>query len=109
MGKIILLIFTATLIFGDESLINKCNECHYKHSAPPYKKIYSQYLLVHSSKARVEKAMINFLSAPSLEKSLMPKGMKRRLDPNKHPVFEAGTTKEAVGYIIQREDIIKRF
>lgn len=109
MDKIILLIFTVTLMFANENIMNKCNECHTKFSAPPYKKVYRQYLLVHSSKTRIEKAMIDFLNAPSREKSLMPKGMQRRFDPSKHPVFEDKTAQKAVEYIIEKENLIKRF
>ena len=53
--------------------------------------------------------MIDFLNAPSREKSLMPKGMQRRFDPNKHPVFKDKSAKEAIEYIIERENLIKRF
>jgi len=108
MEKIVLFLLTSILLFADVTLITQCNECH-NHRAPPYKKVYRQYLLVHSSKKRVEKAMIDFLNAPSREKSLMPKGMQRRFDPNKHPVFKDKSAKEAIEYIIERENLIKRF
>ena len=109
MEKIILLIFSAVVLFSNENLLSKCNECHGNFSAPPYKKVYKHYLLKYSSKARVEKAMIDFLKAPSREKSAMSDGMKRRFNPDKHPLFDNNTIGKAVIYIIEQEDMTKRF
>ncbi len=109
MEKIILLIFSAVLLFANENTLLKCNECHNKFTAPPYKKVYKHYLLKYSSKARVKKAMIDFLSEPTFQKSAMPKGMKRRFNPNEHPVFDAQVIKKAVKSLVEREDIAKRF
>lgn len=109
MEKIILLIFSAVLLFSDNSTVLKCDDCHNHFLAPPYKKVYTHYLLKYSSKSRVEKAMIDFLKAPSRERSAMPNGMKRRFNPGKHPLFENEMIVRAVRYIIEQEDVRKRF
>ena len=109
MEKIILLIFSTVLLFGNDSAVVKCNECHNKFLAPPYKKVYKHYLLKYSSRSRVEKAMIDFLKAPSREKSAMSDGMKRRFNPDEHPLFDSDMTVRAVRYIIEQEDVTKRF
>ena len=108
MEKIILLLLSAAILLANESALSKCNECHNNFKAPPYKKVYRRYLLQYSSKAGVEKAMIDFLNAPSSKKSAMPKGMKRRFNPDEHPIFDAQVIKRAVKIIIEREDIVKR-
>lgn len=107
MEKIVLLLLSVVVLFANENSLQQCNECHNKFSAPPYKKIYSRYLLNYSSKHRVQKAMLDFLSAPSREKSIMPKGMKRRFNPDNHPVFMGVDTMKAVEYLIEEEDVIK--
>ena len=109
MGKIIFLLFSVALLFGDENAISKCNECHRNFLAPPYKKVYKHYLLKYSSKVRVEKAMVDFLKAPSYEKSAMSKGFKKRFNPDKHFIFDNDVIIKAVRKIIKQEDIIKRF
>ena len=109
MEKIVLLIFSAVLLFADEGAISKCNECHANFLAPPYKKVYKHYLLKYSSKVRVQKAMIDFLIEPSYEKSAMSRGLKKRFNPNEHPIFDDVLIERAVKYIIEEEDIIKRF
>ena len=109
MEKIVLLLFSAVLLFCDESAISKCNECHANFLAPPYKKVYKHYLLKYSSKARVQKAMIDFLKAPSYDKSAMSKGLKKRFNPDEHLVFDDTIIDKAVRDIIEKEDIIKRF
>jgi hypothetical protein len=108
MEKIVLLLLVSVLLFADTPLITQCNECHNTHRAPPYKKIYKHYLLKYSSKMRIEKAMIDFLKAPSNEKSAMPRGMKRRFSPDEHQVFDSENLKDALKYIIEQEDIIAR-
>ena len=108
MEKIILLIFSAMLLLANENTLSKCNACHNNFLAPPYKKVYKHYLLKHSSKTRVKNAMIDFLGQPAYEKSAMPKGMKKRFNPDKHPIFDFNITKRAVESIIKREDMIKR-
>ncbi len=108
MEKIVLLIFSAALLFANENALFQCNECHNNFSAPPYKKVYKHYLLKYSSKARVKKAMIDFLSAPTYETSAMSKGMKKRFNPDEHPLFDAKTIKEAVQSLVKRENMIKR-
>lgn len=108
MEKIILLILSTALLFANENALFKCNECHNNFKAPPYKKVYKHYLLEYSSKARVEKAMIDFLSAPSSKKSAMPRGMKRRFNPDEHYVFDAEIVSKAVKSIIEQEDLIKK-
>ncbi len=109
MEKIVLLFFSAILLFSDESAVSKCNECHASFLAPPYKKVYKHYLLKYSSKVRVQKAMIDFLKEPSYEKSAMSKGLKKRFNPDEHLVFDNITIGNAVRYIIEQEDIVKRF
>lgn len=109
MEKIVLLIFSAVLLFSDNSAISKCNECHSYSPTPSYKKIHKHYLLKYSSKVRVQKAMIDFLKAPSLEKSAMSNGIKKRLKPENHTIFNAKTIEKAVIYIVEKEDILKRF
>jgi len=108
MEKIVLLIFSTLLLFANEDALTKCSECHNNFLAPPYKKVYKHYLLKYSSKAGVEKAMIDFLSAPISEKSAMPKGMKKRFNPDEHPIFDTQIIKKTVESIIEKEDIIKR-
>ncbi|MEA2090798.1 MAG: hypothetical protein U9O83_00340 [Campylobacterota bacterium] len=109
MEKIVLLIFSAVvLLCANEDALSKCSECHTDFLAPPYKKVYKHYLLKYSSKARVKKAMIDFLSAPTSEKSAMPRGMKKRFNPDEHLVFDGEIAQKAVESLIEREDIIKR-
>ncbi len=109
MEKIILLIFSTILLFCDDSAVLKCNECHNNFLAPSYKKVYKHYLLIYSSKVRVEKAMIEFLKAPSRKKSAMSKGMKKLFNPDEHPLFDNDMIGSAVGDIIKQEDVTNRF
>ena len=108
MVKLTLLILSATLIFANSNSLDKCNECHNNFTAPPYQKVYKHYLLKYSSKERIKNAMIDFLTSPATQKSAMPKGMKRRFNPNEHPVLESKVIEKAVESIIEREDMIKR-
>ena len=106
MEKIVLLILLSLFLCADELV--QCDECHNTFQAPPYKKIYKHYLLKYSSKIRVENAMIDFLKEPSEEKSAMPRGMKKRFNPSKHPVFDTKTIEKMVKYLVQKEDVIAK-
>ncbi len=108
MGKIIVLVFSTMVLFGNDSDLNTCKKCHDGYGSPPYNMIYKRYLLYYSSKASVEKAMVDFLQAPSREKSAMPEGMKRRFHPEKHPAYNVKIAKKAVKYIIEKEDVIQK-
>ncbi len=108
MGKIIVLVFSTMLLFGSDNALNTCKKCHDDYSSPPYNMIYKRYLLYYSSRAGVEKAMIDFLQAPTREKSAMPEGMKRRFHPEKHPAYELKVAEKAVKYIIEKEDVIQK-
>jgi len=109
MEKIILLIFSAVLLFSDDMIVLKCDECHNNFLAPPYKKVYKHYLLKYSSELRIEKAMVDFLKAPSRDKSAMSNGMKQHFNPDEHPLFENDIIGKTVRYIIEQEDVKKRF
>ena len=39
----------------------------------------------------------------------MSNGMKRRFNPNEYPLFDDDMTGKAVRYIIEQEDVTKRF
>jgi len=108
MGKIIILIFSALVLFANENPLSKCNECHNNFKAPPYKKVYRHYLVKYSSKIRVKKAMIDFLTAPAYEKSALSRGMKQRYNPDEHLVFEKKIITKAVKALVKKEDIIQR-
>lgn len=108
MGKIIFLLFSATLLFSNDNTLLKCNKCHDHFGTPPYQKIYRHYLLIYSSKAKVKQAMIEFLKEPNANKSAMPKGMKKRFNPDEHLVFETEVIKKAVESLINKEDVILR-
>ena len=108
MEKIIFLVFSAVLLVANENPLVKCNECHNNFLAPPYKKIYKHYLVKYSSKQRIKNAMIEFLKAPSKEKSSMSNGLKRRFNPSEHPRFNEEVISKSVTYIIKQEDVIKR-
>jgi hypothetical protein len=108
MVKLILLIFSATLLFANSNSLDKCNKCHNNFTAPPYQKVYKHYLLKYSSKERIKNAMIDFLTSPATQKSAMPKGMKRRFNPDEHIVLDLMVIEKAVDILIEREDMIKR-
>ena len=108
MGKIIFLLFSASLIFANENPLLKCNECHNNFGAPPYKKVYKHYLLIYSSKERVKQAMIDFLKEPDKSKSAMSKGMQKRFNPSEHLVFTTEIIEKAVESLIEKEDLKKR-
>lgn len=102
------MIFSAVVLFANENPLSKCNECHNSFKAPPYKKVYRHYLVKYGSKTRVEKAMVDFLTAPSYEKSALSRGMKQRYNPDEHLIFEEKVITKAVKALIEREDMIKR-
>jgi len=108
MGKIgFLLIFSVMFSFATGDVLRQCNLCHEKKS-PPFNMIYKKYLLIYSSKKRVEKAMTDFLINPTLKKSLLPKEMKKRFFPQEHPKFKKSEAKKAVKKIVKDYDLIKR-
>ncbi len=109
MGRVILI-----LILGIQCLpakktaaLSQCAACH-NASAPPLSLVYRRYLMLYSSKERIQKRMIDFLLAPSKAKSSMPEGMKNRFNPQKHPAFSPQIAKKAVDTLIEKEDLIQK-
>ena len=109
MGKVVLILLLGlSCLVADESPNTaSCTVCHEK-SAPPLSRIYRRYLMLYSSKERIQKRMIDFLHAPSKAKSAMPEGMKNRFNPQKHPAFSPQIAKKAVDTLIEKEDLIPR-
>lgn len=109
VNKTVLLLCLSLLVaFGrEEAPERRCLTCH-EVSAPPLSLVYRRYLMLYSSKDRIEKRMVSFLTAPSKEKSSMPEGMKNRFNPQNHPVFEKEEARRAVKRVIEKEDLIKR-
>ena len=104
----LLLALSSILLFGgEESVAKQCLTCH-DVSAPPLSLVYRRYLMLYSSKKRIEKRMVNFLKAPSKERSSMPEGMKNRFNPQNHPSFDENVAEKAVESLIEKEDPIKR-
>ena len=109
MGRVvILLILALSGIAAEPTLpLPRCTACHTKNG-PPLSLIYRRYLMLYSSKERIQKRMIDFLHAPSKAKSAMPEGMKNRFNPQKHPAFSPQIAKKAVEILIEKEDLIQR-
>ena len=109
MGRVVILLILALPGFAAEptSLPARCTACHTKN-APPLSLIYRRYLMLYSSKERIQKRMIDFLRAPSKAKSAMPEGMKNRFNPQKHPAFSPQIAKKTVDTLIEKEDLIPR-
>ncbi len=109
MGKVVLILLLGlSCLVADESPNTaSCTVCHEK-SAPPLSRIYRRYLMLYSSKERIQKRMIDFLNAPSKAKSAMPEGMKKRFNPQKHPVYSPSSAPKAVEELIEQEDLISR-
>ncbi|WP_457603101.1 hypothetical protein [Nitratifractor sp.] len=109
MGRIVTLLILALSGFAAEPTLlpGRCAACHTKN-APPLSLIYRRYLMLYSSKERIQKRMIDFLLAPSKAKSAMPEGMKNRFNPQKHPAFSPQISKKAVETLIEKEDLIPR-
>ncbi len=109
MGRVVLILFLGLqcLVAQESQVPKRCTACHEK-SAPPLPLVYRRYLMLYSSKARIQKKMVDFLSAPSKEKSAMPEGMKNRFNPQNHPAFATSVAKEAVDKLIEKEDLIPR-
>ena len=107
MGRValILLLGLQCLVADENPVLERCTACH-ERSAPPLSLIYRRYLMLYSSKARIRQEMVDFLSAPSKEKSAMPEGMKNRFNPQNHPAFSPSVAKEAVERLIKKEDLI---
>ncbi len=109
MERVVLVLFLGfhSIAAGQSAIPQRCTVCHEK-SAPPLSLVYRRYLMLYSSKARIEKKMVDFLTAPSKEKSAMPEGMKNRFNPQNHPAFATSVAKEAVDKLIEKEDLIPR-
>ena len=84
MGRIIFIIlFCFLTLFAADLFDKQCVPCHKKRGID-LKPIFFNYLLYHSSKRRVKKAMKEFLLHPDPKKSLLPKKNKiyrHRFDP----------------------------
>ncbi len=108
MGKLVLIVLlTLEWLSAKEGiLIQKCAVCH-KNDAPPLARIYRRYLMLYSSKERIKKRMVDFLVSPSLQKSAMPLGMRKRFNPQTHPSFSSSIAQQAVEELIKKEDIVK--
>ena len=109
MGRAVMILILALsgLVAESVSPPARCAVCHEK-SAPPLSLIYRRYLMLYSSKERIQKRMIDFLSAPSKAKSAMPEGMKNRFNPQKHPVFIPRVARKAVDKLIEQENLVSR-
>ncbi len=109
MGRIVTLLILALSGFAAEPTLvpGRCAVCHTKNG-PPLSLIYRRYLMLYSSKERIQKRMIDFLSAPSKTKSAMPEGMKNRFNPQKHPAFSPPVAKKVVEALIEKEELIPR-
>ena len=108
MVKVVLffmLVFQS--IASETDILQKCLVCH-ENSAPPFTMVYRRYLMLYSSKSKIKKSMIDFLTAPSRKKSSMPEGMKSRFYPESHPVYSFYEVKKSVTELINREDIIPK-
>ncbi len=106
--SVLLLCLTLLVAFGrEEAPDRRCLTCH-DVSAPPLSLLYRRYLMLYSSKDRIEERMVSFLTAPSKEKSSMPEGMKNRFNPQNHPIFEKEEARRAVKRVIEKEDLIKK-
>ncbi|WP_456381604.1 hypothetical protein [Hydrogenimonas sp.] len=105
-----ILFFLFSSLFGEtvgNDFSRECLTCHEK-TAPPLSLVYRRYLMLYSSKRQIERRMIDFLKAPSKEKSSMPEGMKNRFNPQLHPSFDEKVAEKAVEKVIEKEDPIKR-
>jgi hypothetical protein len=91
----------------DGDIYARCTACH-SMQAPPLSLVYRRYLMLYSSKGRVAERMVAFLTHPTKKGSSMPEGMKSRFNPQNHPPFPLEEAKEAVGELIEREDLLKR-
>ena len=109
MGRVVLILLLGLqcLPAGKPPALSQCTACH-SASAPPLSLVYRRYLMFDSSKERIRKHMVDFLTAPSKEKSAMPEGMKNRFNPQKHPVFSPSDAQRAVQELIEQEDLIPR-
>jgi len=108
MAKVVLIVVLALEWLGAKEgiLAQKCAVCH-RNDAPPLGRIYRRYLMLYSSKERIKKRMVDFLVSPSLQKSAMPLGMRKRFDPQAHPSFSSSIARQAVEELIEKEDILK--
>jgi hypothetical protein len=108
MGKAVLIFLLGVqCIAAEVEALKICTVCH-ETAAPPFSLVYRRYLMLYSSKARIEKRMVNFLTAPSKKRSSMPEGMKNRFNPQEHPAFDAQTVHKAVKALIRKEDLIPK-
>lgn len=109
MGRLALTLFLCMqwLPAASVSDLARCAACH-ETKAPPLSLIYRRYLILYSSKARIQERMIDFLTAPSKAKSAMPEGMKNRFNPQNHPRFKPQTIQKTVKKLIEKEDLIPK-
>lgn len=108
MVKAVLFFILAFQSMASETdVLQKCLVCH-ENSAPPFAMVYRRYLVLYSSKSKIKKRMIDFLTSPSRKKSSMPEGMKRRFYPESHPVYSYDEVNKSVTELIHREDIIPK-
>ena len=109
MGRLALILLLCVQWLPAESTASyaRCTACHEK-SAPPLSLVYRRYLMLYSSKARIQKHMVDFLVAPSKAKSAMPEGMKNRFKPQNHPSFPPQVARKAVETLIEKEDLIPK-
>lgn len=108
MGKVIFIfIFLLQSMASESNSLQKCLVCH-KNSAPPFAMVYRRYLMLYSSKFEIKKRMVDFLIAPSRNKSSMPEGMMIRFYPENHPIYSYDEVNKSVDEVINREDIIQK-
>ncbi len=103
----IFVLLLECMIAKEDTALKRCAVCH-ESKAPPLSRIYRRYLMLYSSKERIRNKMVDFLVSPSLQKSAMPLGMRKRFNPQAHPAYSKTVAKEAAKELIEKFDIVPR-
>ena len=109
---IIIGILTTVLVTAQENtppvtLENACLACHQKQQIPS-DLIYRRYLMRYSTPERIQKAMVDYLKAPSQSRSIMPPQFFLKF-PMKAPLgMDEATLQRLTERYIERFDTKKR-
>lgn len=103
MRYIIILIFLTNL-FGD-AFEKNCQECHFQEKQ--LQMFMSRYTLKYSNQEDIKKAIFEYLMAPKIENSVMPKGFLYRWGVKKSSNLDEAELRKSIDDYYNRYNLHK--
>ncbi len=110
MGKIgIMFVFLALFAQAEEStaLQERCLNCHHTQQIPDML-ISKRYLMMYSTKARIEEAMFRYLKDPKKEHSIMPAPFFLKFPMKEKTDLDTETLQKMIRAYVEKFDMQKR-